>query len=251
MRLPDGYQDEMRTFPPSDDEIEAIIASRSDESLDGAHGALRQFLVLLETELTSASPYAASHIRRAAAAALGATDEAPQRASVGKRFGLRRRAVTAALTSGFLVKMMAGAVAVAAVGGGAAAATGNLPEPVQTAVADALEVVGIHVPNPAQESAEVATERDGVDVRDDVDRGAGNGEPGVADNPGRQGDPDLTDNPGVWRNPGVNGPPGVSDNPGQQGRPDLPPGSRADPPKPPDPDPGPPRGPGHGGNPGG
>ncbi|MGH8874594.1 MAG: hypothetical protein ACRDVM_05000, partial [Acidimicrobiia bacterium] len=79
----------------------------------------------------------------------------------GRRVGgrpARRRVLRGALASGILAKLLVGSVALAAAGG-AAAATGTLPDPVQSAVADLAGRVGIILPSPASGQPSVA---DGV-----------------------------------------------------------------------------------------
>jgi hypothetical protein len=91
-----------------------------------------------------------------AAAAARATTAAVASAGTTVRRKRRRRLTLAGLTSGLTAKMLLGAVALAAVGGGAAAATGNLPDPIQSAVAHAAEQVGIDLPDPDDATAPAA-----------------------------------------------------------------------------------------------
>ena len=223
----------MREFRPTDDELEAIVTGETDEFRSMSHT-----IELLRREMAASTPpdMAAGHVAMAAEAAREVPTRRPGSARSARRFLLRRRAALAAMTSGFLAKMMVGAVAFATVGAGAAA-TGTLPDPVQSFVAETVEHVGIHIPNPHDE----AESDDPADEPADVQPGNGNGEPGLSDNPGVQGNPDLTGNPGVWRNPGRNGDPGVTGNPGQQGNPEPGPPDHANGPgEPADPEPGPP-----------
>ncbi len=99
------------------------------------------------------------HISAAAAAAVHATAPPSPTTTVGVRW--RRRLSLAGLTSGLAIKMMLGTAALAAVGGSAAAATGNLPAPVQAAVSEAAGHLGISLPDPAPAApATVALDED-------------------------------------------------------------------------------------------
>lgn len=66
-------------------------------------------------------------------------------ASVGAAGGA---AAAAAVVTHTAAKVIASVALVAVVGGGVAAVTGNLPDPIQTFVADLLDGVGIDLPRP-------------------------------------------------------------------------------------------------------
>lgn len=102
---------------------------------------------------------AAAAAVRPAAGPVAAVEPAP---SLAVRW--RRRLSLAGLTSGLAVKMMIGTAALAAVGGGAAAATGTLPAPIQSVVAGAVGYVGIDLPDPGATSAITVAIEDGEEA---------------------------------------------------------------------------------------
>ena len=125
-------------------ELEAAIAGQP-----GADPMLVAFVAAVRsaTNRSVRPSVQARHISAAAAAAVHTTAPPSPTPTVGVRW--RRRLSLAGLTSGLAVKMMLGTAALAAVGGSAAAATGNLPAPVQAAVSEAAGYVGIDLPDPS------------------------------------------------------------------------------------------------------
>jgi len=83
----------------------------------------------------------------------------------------RRRTVFTYLATSLVGKILVGSVAFAATGG-TLAVTGSLPDPVQSAVASTVEVVGIHIPDPSDAEAIVvideAPEADEAVVADEA-----------------------------------------------------------------------------------
>ena len=129
----------------TDAEFDAALANG-----EGAPLALTSFVAAVRATDQPAMPdnLARTHIVAAAAAAGEAAAAAATKTStVPKRGRIRRRLTLAGLASGFWAKLALGAVAVAAVGGGAAA-TDNLPDSIQAAVSEAAGWVGVDLPNP-------------------------------------------------------------------------------------------------------
>ncbi len=89
----------------------------------------------------------------------------PAVTSPGRRV-TRRRTVLNFLATSLIGKILAGSIAFAATGG-TLAATGSLPDPIQAAVANTVEVIGLEVPNPSE--AEPATEIESFDVEEAVE----------------------------------------------------------------------------------
>jgi hypothetical protein len=134
----------------SDQDAEQIIAGSGDDP------ALAEFVAMLRE--TGTGPVADDLVARHVAAAAEAARLVPETAPIAGETGtatplprLKRRTVFTALTTSIMAKVMAGAVALAAVGGGAAV-TGNLPDPIQEAVAGAASHIGIDLPDPGEQA---------------------------------------------------------------------------------------------------
>jgi uncharacterized membrane protein YgcG len=90
----------------------------------------------------------ASHVAMAVLAARQAAVDAGDAAEPAVQSSSRRRKLAyAGFTSGLAVKLLFGAVAVAAVTGGTAAVTGNLPGGLQDAVSGAASHLGVDLPS--------------------------------------------------------------------------------------------------------
>jgi hypothetical protein len=171
----DGNESEMSTIL-TDRHIERLLTGRSVPEA----GALAIFVDELRAD-GQAHPdelMVTRHVAACADAAHLARDLTPDRDAVRRRTrpARRRRTVMAALTSSLLAKVLAGSVALAAVGG-TAATTGNLPDPAQSAVAEAASRIGISLPSP-EDGAESETR--GVPVADQAAELEGSDDPCTA-----------------------------------------------------------------------
>jgi hypothetical protein len=129
-----------------DDDIEQIMQGGKAE--DPSLGALGELITDLGRADEIAPATAAAHI--AAAATLARETSAIPAAQASPPPWYRRLVIRAAQL-GLAAKIMLGAaVAVAATGG--AAATGFLPNPIQTVIADSASHLGIDLPNPRHTS---------------------------------------------------------------------------------------------------
>jgi hypothetical protein len=130
----------------SDDDFEA--------ALQGTPGAPAGLLALVGAVRTLAvvepsSERARHHGAMAAAVARQVAWEGASSAAVSRTAKRRRRLVLAGVFSGFWAKAALGAVALAAVGTGAA--TGSLPDPIQSVVSDVAAWIGVDLPSPGDE----------------------------------------------------------------------------------------------------
>lgn len=148
MTSSDGYQDEMRDRSLSDQQIEALLTGdpTGAEDLDSLAELLAELRGAVQVEVPA--ELAAAHVAAAAQAARHSTvDAAAPRRETGTVPRARRRIVFSGFLSTLLGKVLAGSVALAAAGG-AAAATGTLPDPAQSVVAEWAEGLGIELPSP-------------------------------------------------------------------------------------------------------
>lgn len=178
----DGYSGEMRRFSDiSDQELERLLTGKApaDKQLED----LAEFL----GEVRSASVVPPSHaVEQRHLANIVATSQLfvekgepggrpaskaigpePQVSGLPKR---RRRFVFSSLLTSLLAKILAASVALAAVGGAGAAATGNLDD-VKTLLTQAAQNVGIEIPEGEEVSAgaDAKIKVDGDDVDADLD----------------------------------------------------------------------------------
>lgn len=161
----DGYTDEMGHLPyPSDEDLERLLSglAPADDGLDDLASLVRDVRSAYEAPAVRAVED--RHVLPIVAAAQLATDKgdpavrpaSKAHGSAGQTSGLpkwRRRTVLSSLFASLGTKVAGVAFAATAAAGGVAA-TGNLPDAAQTAVANAVEHVGIHIPNPGGASAD-------------------------------------------------------------------------------------------------
>ncbi len=141
-----GDYDEMRKNHTTDAGLEAMVTGSADPD----HPLGRMLMDLRESATGWPNPDRASEHVAAAVREARLNVQAPTSPTVTptRRQSTRRRTVFSFLTSSLIGKILAGTVAFAATGG-TLAATGTLPDPVQSVVADTVEVVGIHIPDPS------------------------------------------------------------------------------------------------------
>jgi len=182
-----GNYDEMGTNDFLDDGLEAMVTG----SLDPDHPLGYLLGELRDSAMGWPAPdQAAEHVAAAVQQArLNVPAPALSGASMspGRRTTTRRRTVIRFLTSTLIGKILAGSVAFAAAGG-SLAATGNLPAPAQTAVANTVQVVGIHIPDPADDPIADSVDTPPADETADSSDGSK-----VADLPAASETPEATD----------------------------------------------------------
>jgi hypothetical protein len=145
----------MTSFDGNEDEMSTVLTDRQIERLLAGHpspeaGALMMFVEELRAEGQAHLDeiLVTRHVAACTDAAHLARPLTTDRDVLRRRTRpSRRRRVMAAFTSSLLAKVLAGSVALAAVGG-TAATTGNLPDPAQSAVAEAASRLGISLPSP-------------------------------------------------------------------------------------------------------
>lgn len=141
----DGNQSEMSTVL-TDRQIERLLAGHASPEAGGLAVFVEELRA--EGEARVDETMVTRHVAACTDAAQLARDLTTDRNVVRRRARpARRRTVMAAFTSSLLAKLLAGSVALAAVGG-TAATTGNLPDPAQSAVAEAASRLGISLPSP-------------------------------------------------------------------------------------------------------
>jgi hypothetical protein len=161
------YEDNMGRFRhESDERIDHLLSGTApaDEPV-GEH--LTRFVEDVRSGFVTAAPAELERMHLAAIVkeAQGLTS-APADVTSGPRSRTRRKSMLSTLFASLGVKVAAAATAAVVTAGGAAAATGALPDPVQQAVANAAEKVGVSLPNPEDEKAEASEDDKRVD--DDV-----------------------------------------------------------------------------------
>jgi hypothetical protein len=132
----------------SDDDFEAALhgAPGAPAGLLSLVGAVRTLAVVGPTP-----ERVRHHGAMAAAAARQVAWEGVSGAAVSRTAKRRRRLVLAGVFSGIWAKAALGAVALAAVGTGAA--TGSLPDPIQSVVSDVAAWIGVDLPSPEDDVA--------------------------------------------------------------------------------------------------
>lgn len=155
----------MTSFDGNESEMSTVLTDRQIERLLAGHpspegGALATFIEELRAEGQAHLDeiLVTRHVAACADAAHLARDLVTDRDLARRRTRptrrRKRRTVMTAFTSSLLAKLLAGSVALAAVGA-AAATTGKLPDPAQSAVAEAAARLGISLP-----SSEVGVENE-------------------------------------------------------------------------------------------
>jgi len=151
-----GYYDEMRNDHTDDAGLEAMITGSPDPD-----HPLGRMLTDLKDSATGwpTSDQAAEHVAAAVhQARLNVPAPVAPKAAVPTRHRIpRRRTVFSFLTTSLIGKILVGSMALAATTG-SLAATGNLPDTAQTAVANTVGVIGIQIPNPAEIDEAVETD---------------------------------------------------------------------------------------------
>ncbi len=157
MSVSGGNYDEMGTEHISDKEIEMILSGSVEPG-----SLLGDAIVELRDSVIEkpAGDLATLHIAAAVNEARLASQAVVPVRTVRRRprHSVRRKAVFTAMTSSLIIRLLLGSLALAATGGTVAAATGNLPDPIQAVVSEAADNIGIDIPHPDEvlESADVS-----------------------------------------------------------------------------------------------
>ena len=163
-----GNYNEMSKNHTADEGLEAMITGSPDPD----HPLGRMFSDLRDSATGwPTTDKAADHIAAAVQEArLNVSAQASPAVMPTRRRRPRRRTVFSYLATSLIGKILAGTMAFAATGG-TLAVTGSLPDPVQSAVANTVEVVGIHIPDPSDAEVVVvideAPEAEAADVVDE------------------------------------------------------------------------------------
>ncbi|GMQ86096.1 MAG: hypothetical protein BMS9Abin07_1668 [Acidimicrobiia bacterium] len=162
-----GDYDEMSKDQLLDDGLEAMITGSPDPD----HGVGQALIELRQAAVSPpSSGQMSTHVSMAVQEALlNVPTPASSASTARRRPRTRRRRVFSALTTSLIAKILVGSMALAATGG-TLAATGNLPDPVQTVVADTVDNIGINIPHPDDSVAQVdSDEAVEVDVAPEID----------------------------------------------------------------------------------
>ena len=148
----DGYMDEMgHFFEPSDEELDRLLAGMAPaaDGFDELAALVRDVQSAYSVTLDGTAED--RHVMPIVAAAQLLEPQhtvAPRsRTRTGGLPAWRRRTVFGSLFASLTAKI-AGVAVASTVAAGGFAATGTLPDPAQTAVANVVEKVGITIPNP-------------------------------------------------------------------------------------------------------
>ena len=128
----------------SPEDLEAILSG--GVTLDPSLDALAALIRSIDLGVEVPAGFAAAQIAAAAAASGGAGFGPPQTRVAPRR---RRRLALGGALSGVTAKIIFGTAVALAAGG--AAATGILPDPIQSTVADGVAHLGIEIPHPDHE----------------------------------------------------------------------------------------------------
>lgn len=169
---------------PSDEDLERLLSGMAPagDGLDDLATVVRDvrtaFMVVPNQALEDRVAVARLTIDKGDPAVRPASNaHGPARQVSGLPKWRRRRPVLASLFASLGMKITTGVAVAATAATGGLAATGNLPDAAQSAVANVVEKIGVHIPDPADEKRQDSDHRQDGEVGEDAGKPEDAGQP--------------------------------------------------------------------------